>query len=153
MKQLRFTSVLLCVAAVGWVAFVTACGGFGPGMADYAYDVSGGYHVVRSSAHEIKVVPVNGWSDKTPIIPPKVVEIAWDEAFVLAKQQHLRRAYPDNPNSSYEAPVPGQYSYWILNVKLPAGYGPLNEAAFRAKRVELRVAESLTLRGVATYSR
>ncbi len=151
MKQLSFTSILLCVTAIGCVALVIVCGGFGPGMADYTYDVSGGYHVVRSSAHQITVVPVKGWMDQTPIIPPKVVEIAWDETFVLAKQQHLRRAFPNNSRNAYEEPAPGQFSYWILNVKEPKVFGPLEEATFRANRIELRVPESLKLQGVESF--
>jgi hypothetical protein len=66
-------------------------GGFGPGMQDFDCPVAGQYKLVRSSAHQITVVPANAWSQNAPIIPAKVVEIVWDDTFVLAKQQQLRR--------------------------------------------------------------
>jgi hypothetical protein len=125
--------------------------GFGPGMQDFDYPVAGNYKVFRSSAHQIKVVPSGGWSQNTPIIPTKVVEIAWDQTFVLVKQQQLRRRSPNNPQDTYEEPDPGKYAYWILDTSLPKVYGPLTAEEFRDKRAEMKINKALTLRDVYSY--
>jgi hypothetical protein len=141
---------MMAIEAI-WLAGVFGCvEGFGPGVLDYSYGVSGGYQVVRSSSHQITVVPKPGRHDGTPpTIPPKVVEIAWDNAFILAKQQALR---PRSPNGGYELPVPGQFSYWIVDLKGPLAFGPLTEEEFRRKRAELGISQRLELKNVGSYA-
>ena len=91
------------------------------------------------------MVAPQGWNDSTPIIPTKVIELDHDDAWVIAKQQHLRRRSPDNPNDTYEEPDPGVFGYWILRLDAPRVWGPYSLAEFEAKRTELEVPASLNL--------
>ena len=118
---------------------------------DFNFPVAGDYELCRTSGHQISVTPSGGWSDDTPIIPVKVVEIAWDDTFVLAKQQHLIRRSPSNPTDTYEEPDPGKFSYWILDTSLPKSFGPLTLEAFNETRAQLEISDELTLRDVYDF--
>lgn len=131
------------------VLLALAC--VGPGVSDYAFDLSGGYQVFRSSAHQVRALPKNADGGSLQV-PPKVIQVAWDESFILAKQQHLRRRFPDDPGRTDEEPAPGQYSYWILEVKEEALHGPFDVVAFEGKRTELGVPKGLVLRGVSQFA-
>jgi hypothetical protein len=135
-----------------WLVSVSGCvEGFGPGVLDYSYDLSGGYRVFRSSSHQITVVPQPGPHEGTlPTIPPEVVEIAWDDSFILAKQQALK---PRARDDAYELPVPDHFRYWILVLKRPIALGPLSEGEFQAKRLELGIDHRLQLREVGSFAR
>ena len=132
--------------------FIAGCGDFaiGPGAADFSTKLCGDYYVHRASAHQIHVSPMS-WSSGTPIIPVKVVELGHDQRFVIAKQNHLKRRSPDNPQDTYMEPDPGVFSYWILDVSTPKAYGPLTEDDFRKKRKEVGVPEELTMKNVYSY--
>ena len=139
-------AILIMLAAFGCDDNVT----WGPGGADFTAKLPHGYFIHRSSAHQIIVAP-ESWSDSVPTIPTKVVELDHDETWVIAKQQHLRRRSPDNPNDTYEEPVPGVFSYWILRLDAPQVWGPLSAPDFDAKRKETGVSTSLKLHDVYDY--
>jgi len=136
---------------------------FGPGMLDYSYAVGTGYKLVRSSGHEIDVTPIGGISDDDPkpFIRAKVVEIAWDERYVLAKRLALKPD-PKHPNSGYEIPDKTKVFYYILDTlypldndtikpKLYAPFDDFNE--FSKKRKELGISDELVLKDVSKYPR
>lgn len=123
----------------------------GPGAQDFAYRLAGDYFLYRTSAHQVEVSPKEGWGDKTPRIAPKVIEVAWDERYVLAKQQALKRRSPDNPQDTYEEPAPGVFHYWILDTKTPQVIGPFSKEGFEEKRKALGIPDTLILRNVASY--
>lgn len=139
-------TILLLLAAVGCDRSVA----FGPGAADFSASLPHGYFIHRTSAHQIIVAP-DAWSQETPIIPTKVVELDNDDTWVIARQQHLRRRSPNNPNDTYEEPDPGVFSYWILRLDKPQAWGPLSFEVFQAKRNELSVPASLKLHDVYDY--
>ena len=139
-KSLCFLIAVLCLA-------LTACG---PGLQDYHYDVADGYMVFRSSAHMISVVPKDGWSSEDETIPEKVVEIAWNDTFVIAKQLGMKRRSPNDPNDSYELPDRNEVSYWILDTSERIRYGPYSEEEFSSKLVDFELTD-LVLKGVETY--
>lgn len=114
---------------------------------DFAVPLVGNYQLVRTSAHQVSIVPVGGWSEGTPIIPSKVVEVAFGDRYILAKRQHLK----PRSNSGVEEPV-DEFDYWILDTAAPALYGPLDEPAYADKRKELAVANSLQLRDADSLS-
>ena len=62
--------------------------GFGPGAADFTYKLAGRYELIRSSAKTVLICPDGDLSAPT-MIPPMVVEVAWDTRFILAKRQPL----------------------------------------------------------------
>jgi hypothetical protein len=141
MRNLVF--LLVCCVLVG-------CDPFGPGASDFSASLPNGYFVHRSSAHQIMVAP-QSWSSSTPIIPTKVVELDHDGTWVIAKQQHLRRRSPGNPQDTYEEPDPGVFSYWILNTATPQVWGPLDQQQFAATRNELGVPGTLALQDVYNF--
>ena len=123
---------------------------FGPGAYDFSASLPNGYFIHRTSAHQIEVAP-QAWSSSTPIIPAKVVEIDYNNTWVIAKQQHLRRRSPNNPQDTYEDPDPGAFSYWILNTAKPQVWGPLSLQQFTSTRNQLDVPATLTLHDVYDY--
>jgi hypothetical protein len=88
--------------------FITGCAG----LSDYSYDVAGNYELVRSSGHQIAVIQKNESNVPGNMIPPKVVKIAWNERYVIAEQQGLKRRNPNDPNDMYEEPTDAFY-YWL----------------------------------------
>src|SRR5665213_2296891 len=51
---------------------------------DFAAPLVGNYQLVRTSAHQVTIVPIGAWGEGTPTIPSKVVEVAFDDRFILA---------------------------------------------------------------------
>lgn len=143
---------LLSIAAASMLTLSAACCNFGirPVSTDFSVKLCGDYFLHRNSAHEIFVSPMT-WNGQTPIIPPKVVEVAHDERFIAAKQNHLERRSPNNPKDTYLRPSEGVYNYWILDTNIPKAYGPLRKSEFDDKRKELDVSESVVLREIRSY--
>jgi hypothetical protein len=137
---------LLAVVLAVWGALILSCG-----FQDYDFDMCGGYCVVRSSAHNIIVAPKLGkssWASSHPTaIPAKVVEVAWDDRFVVAKRQHLSRP----PSARTHRPVSGSYDFWVIDTRERVRHGPLTAAEFGAKRTQLGVSPDLSLRAVTSY--
>ena len=59
------------------MVFLAGC--FGPGMEDYSYTMGSGYELIRTSGHQISVVPIRGNDGTKPELKAKVVQIAWDD--------------------------------------------------------------------------
>lgn len=125
--------------------------GFGPGASDFSAKLSNGYFVCRTSAHQIMIAPENGWTESTPIIPTKVVELDHDDHFVIAKQQILERRSPNNPQDTYEQPKPNAFNYWILDLRTPKAFGPLTLEEWIIERTRLGVDPKLQLHDVYDF--
>ena len=147
--------ILLSVGSLISVVAVLANCGFGPGMQDYSYDVGTGYKLVRSSSHTIQIIPIGGndLTNPKPEISPKVVEIAWDERYILAKQVGLKRAYPWNPNNSYQVPDNSIVLYFILDTAELELYGGYDFNSFSEKRNELGISADIVLKAVKQYGK
>jgi len=145
---MKKTISLIASALALIIAFpLTAC--IGPGVQDYEYQVADGYKLVRSSAHMIQVVPNDGWRSDDEIIPAKVVEIAWNHEYVIAKQLGMvRRSHEEN--DTYMVPDVSQVYYWILYAPEGKRYGPFDEAEFQNKLIEFKLT-NLTLKDVKDY--
>lgn len=112
------------------------------GLADYSYDVAGNYELSRSSAHQVAVVPKDGWQSDSEIIPPKVVKIAWDEQFVIAEQQLLMS----------DGEPTDEYAYWVLDTKARQSYGPFtNEEQLKEEMMKMEISSSLQLKDIEFY--
>ena len=147
--RVRFAvRMMMAVQTFGLTLIFGCVDSFGPGSLDYSYDVSGSYQVFRSSSHQVRVVPKGPYESGTAVIPPEVVEIAWDESYILAKQQPLKRWAPDN---GYEVPVPGRFNYWILDLRRRTAFGPLTREGFQAKGAELGISRRLELKSVEQH--
>jgi len=140
--------------------FIIVCGSLGgyyfliavsPGQFDYDYDVgNGSYTLHRSNAHSITITPKEGYTKETEIIPEKVVEIAWNNQYVIAKQYGMKRAYPDNPNNIYKIPDESIVNYWILDTENKERYGPYTYEEFLIKLQEFNIID-LELKPVRSY--
>jgi hypothetical protein len=86
------------------------------------------------------------------VIPAKVVALGHDDDFIIAKQSHLRRRSPGNPNDNYEEPDPGEFSFWIIDLRKSETVGPLTEEEFAASRTYLELPDTLTLHDVYNYA-
>ena len=137
-------SVVYVSPLISPLFFLLLGGGFGPGMNDFSYELSSEYSLYRNSAHTIMIDLTGGGNSETQI-PPKVVELAWNDDFILAKQQHLQQRGVGDP---YEEPVPNQYSYWIMKLNNPGAalLGPLDESTFNTKRISYNIDPNLKLR-------
>ena len=116
----------------------------------FSTKLAGDYYIHRYSANEVKVSP-RSYGKNTPVIPPVVVALGHDDRFIIAKQNHLRRRSPDNPEDTYMERDPGVYSYWIIDTSIPRAYGPLTKVEFEEKRKELLVPEELMMRSAHSY--
>jgi len=143
---------VLALLGIGYIVYLFASEPFGPGYDDFAASLPHGYSLVRSSAHQIIIWPGDGSPERAEAIPTKVVELAHNGTWLLARQQHLQRRSPNNPDDTYEEPVPDTYSYWILNMATHQRFGPLDETAFNAKQTELGLNDgSLRLQSVYDF--
>jgi hypothetical protein len=132
------------------IVWCIGCGGFGPGLSDFDYPLAGNYQLNRTSSHEITITPKDGWTDETPIIRAKVVEVAWNDRFILAKRQGLKFR-GSFPGDKYELPDPDKFDFWILDTQGPKLFGPFDESEFANKRNEMKISESLILKDVYSY--
>lgn len=131
------------ILVVTLLFILTSCSG----TADYSIDLPGDYSVVRTSAHQVNISPKedeNIWG--SDVIPPKVVEVAWDGNYILAKQYGLI----DDPDSSdgYQIPDIDDVHFWIFNYKLGEVYGPLDEENFSRKKNELGISKNVILKEI-----
>ena len=105
---------------------------FGPGMADYGYELSGGYTLSHEGS---TIVNCEIWTkDQKTVIENRVTGIAWDNSFILAKHQESNII-----------------DYWIIDVTTNKIYGPLSETEFKSKRTELKVSNKLKLEDPEKY--
>ena len=114
----------------------------GPGMHDFSANLVGDYGVHCTCPERV-------WIDGPNLrIPLTVTEVAYDQRFILVKQQHLQQPPLNEAGDADGKPIPGKYSFWIVNVAQQTCYGPFDEVQFAAKRLELKVYLALRLRDV-----
>lgn len=111
----------------------------GPGLSDFNVSLPAGYTLSRSSAHQLEIYPH---------VPAKVVEIGWNDSFIIAKQQHLEFLDEGTSNETYEVPVLGSHSYWIIETEGSLVHGPLTLDTYDETRQTLGIAKELKLRNV-----
>lgn len=101
-----------------------------PLMGDFDRPLTAGYHLISTSGNQIEVTHME--DSRYLGVPAKVVEIAWNDRFILAKQQELK-SRGDFPGDTLPVPVPGKFSYWIIDTGQTNRYGPLSEKEFGEK--------------------
>lgn len=142
----------ICIVLVIFIGMVL--GGYyflisvSPGQYDYDYDVGNGSYVLnRSSAHDITISPKDGYMNEKEIIPAKVVEIAWNNQYVIAKQYGMKRESPDR---TYEISDETVANYWILDTENKVRYGSYTYEEFLIKLQEFNLID-LELKPVRLY--
>lgn len=146
-KKKRLGLILIVIGIIPLVFFVASIfiNGFGPGASDYQHDLAGGFKIVRMSDHQ---VTIESGSIGGTIIPAKVVELAYNDSFIIAKQQGLKRKYPNNPANTSEIPDESINNYWIIDINTKQVCGPLNKNDFDLKRMALKIPDNLKLKAV-----
>ncbi|MGN7358519.1 DUF3997 domain-containing protein [Paenibacillus sp. SAF-054] len=57
------------------------------GLGDYDIQLPGNFSVVRTSGHQVTISPqLSSHSWGSPIVPAKLVQVAWNEEYIIAKQ-------------------------------------------------------------------
>jgi hypothetical protein len=120
----------------------------GPGVTDFSYDVSNNYELTQNNPLDVYVLPKDGYEKESEIIPPKVVKIAWNDRFVIAKQQVIKE--PKKSENGIGKPT-NAFNYWILDTKIRQRYGPFNKKTFDKKLKVFGIPNSLKLQDVESY--
>ena len=107
----------------------------GPGLADYSYDLACDYTLVRSSGHQISICH-KGSNLAGVHIEAKVVEVAWNDRYIVAKRLGLVN---ENDHNRYQVPDEDDVSYWIIDAHTDTLYGGYNLGEFKAKQKELNI--------------
>lgn len=122
-----------------------------PGLLDFSAPLTGGYFLHRTSSIDIFVASEKSWDSSTQEIPPTIIELTYDENWIIAKQLPVDLAGEMN---KAQEPFPfskanvNAINYWILNVKVPRVWGPLSEDVFRSQRLKLGVSPQLELKNL-----
>ena len=122
-------------------------GCFGTGINTNGYKIGKDYQLYRTSNHIVGIAPIGGWSSDEEIIPAKVVEIAWNDEYIIAKQYDLK---DENDYNGYKIPDETKENYWILNMEERKRIGPLSKEEFSDKLFELELS-GLKLKDVEIY--
>ncbi|EEL49485.1 hypothetical protein bcere0022_31680 [Bacillus cereus Rock3-44] len=76
----------------------------------------------------------------TQYVPAKIVEIAWDDLYIIAKQIE-DKSNPNNPESSITNKQNEQY--WIIDMNNNRRFGPYNEKQFQEQKEAFRISQQL----------
>ncbi|WP_128896667.1 DUF3997 domain-containing protein [Longirhabdus pacifica] len=103
-----------------------------PGVQDYEIDIGDGYFIERISSHVIVITEEHKY-----LIPEKVIEVGYNEEFIIAKQLGLM----DDPerSNSYQIPNENDVRYWIVNKINKEIMGPLTNTNFEQKLTDLNI--------------
>ena len=80
-----------------------------------------------------------------PMVPAKVVEVAFDDRFILAKRYRLK---PDPKIRNYEIPDKTTAEYYILDALISKIYVCSNLDEFNKRRETLKVPATLKLKDI-----
>ena len=143
--------VILIIASIffwGWIFGTILKCGFGPGLADYTYQLNKECQLGRNSAYVVYVVCVGDTATSTKI-PEEIFSLGWNEDFVLAKTHPVTKTDPHNPTCKNCDPDNSITYWWIADVKAKRTYGPFpSDAGYFAKLKELSVPPGIQLMSV-----
>ena len=99
------------------------------------------------SEHICKI-SLDNYSSDAAILPAKIIELAYNDRYVVAKQYGLELSAPDY---IFSRPNKNEVYYWILDTEERTRFGPYdNLSEFEQKKTELNIS-SLKLKGVGSY--
>ncbi|MCP8970860.1 DUF3997 domain-containing protein [Ectobacillus ponti] len=99
---------------------------------------------------QASIVPQMDALHASQLIPSTVTEVAWDDNYILAKQQ-LADENSANPDASLNKAKREQY--WIIDIRHDKRYGPYNEKQFEEQKKEFNITEALQLQSISTYTK
>lgn len=119
----RYFILLLIFAQA---VILTSC--VGPGVSDWAYtDLPGDYEIWQINPEQIALVKNIDGMTAYGSVPSYVVEVAWNEDFILAQRR-------SGENQSI--------SFYIIDVNSETVYGPLSEEEFSKYKEQFKIALS-----------
>lgn len=145
-KILIFSFVLVLI--IGAISlFILPKYAFGPGIQDFSKNITNDYELVRSSSHNIIIVPDDGWNNEIAIIPSKVLRLNDYEDYIIAERQGL------TGKSQYEIETPDENvkDYWILDTENNWVLKNLNFSDFQRKLDSLKIPKDIELVDVSEY--
>lgn len=126
---------------------VTGCG-----LTDYSIDLPNEYKLVASSAHEIKIIPghyIENMSENL-IIPTQIVEIDYNERYIIAKQYKLK-TYKDFFDRAREKLDKSETFYWILDTIENKRYGPYTDLSVFEQQKKKFNLSNLHLKNIESF--
>lgn len=112
------------------------------------YSVGDEYELINVTSDALELFPKSDALYASQFIPSKIVEIAWNDSYILAKQIE-QTDDPNNPDAS----ITNQAieNYWIIDLKNNRRFGPYTKKQFEEQKQEFRISEQLQLQNVKTY--
>lgn len=143
MIYIKIKVIDIC-ASICISTFLVGCAG----AEDYSIKLPNKYDIVRSSTENIFIAKETGsdsWGET--IIPPKIIQIAYDKKFIIGKSVGLK----SSKTNLSEVPDYSNLYYWILDMEIEKKYGPFNEKDFISKKEELKISEKVVLKNLDSY--
>lgn len=110
LKYLCFILTLVLII-VFYFLIITIRHGFGPGLADFTYQINNECLLTRTSAHMIMI----GCSNIEKSIGPEVTSLGWDDNYIVASTHPT-----SDENNAIIVPTPNSSItyWWILDLKI-----------------------------------
>ncbi len=105
-----------------------------------AYTINDEYELIKTSGNAFELFPKQDAVYATQYVPAKIVEIAWDDLYIIAKQIE-DKSNPNNPESSITNKQNEQY--WIIDMNNNRRFGPYNEKQFQEQKEAFRISQQL----------
>lgn len=128
---LRVRIILFLIVFISLVVLV-GC----PGVADYSIDLPENLKVSRNSANDFVIVSTDSVGIGTTIVPAQIMQIGWDDHYVIAKQMEGEQEF-----------------YWIIEVKTEEVIGPLNDNDFAQNKIEWPILAEIQLKDLDEYEK
>ena len=125
-------------------------------LSDYDIELPNGYEINATSTNQVSInfhgtVLSDNIIDDS--IPTKVVQVGYDERYVIAKQYEMKKKYPNNPSNTYEIPDETKVCYWILDTIERKKYGPYNSKEQFDKKLNEFSIGNLQLKELDSYEK
>ncbi|PEY41496.1 hypothetical protein CN354_06705 [Bacillus cereus] len=105
-----------------------------------AYTINDEYELIKTSGNAFELFPKQDAVYATQHVPAKIVEIAWDDLYIIAKQIE-DKSDPNNPESSITNKQ--NEHYWIIDMNNNRRFGPYNEKQFQEQKEAFRISQQL----------
>lgn len=105
-----------------------------------AYTINDEYELINTSGNAFELFPKQDAVYATQYVPAKIVEIAWDDIYIIAKQIE-EKSDPNNPESSITNKQIEHY--WIIDMNNNRRFGPYNEKQFQEQKKAFRISQQL----------
>ncbi|KEK25953.1 DUF3997 domain-containing protein [Bacillus gaemokensis] len=111
-----------------------------------SYTINDEYELINTSGNAYEIFPKQDAIYATQYIPAKIVEIAWDDLYIIAKQIE-EKSDPNNPDAGITNKQ--NEHYWIIDMNNNRRFGPYSEKQFQEQKEAFRISKQLQT--VKTY--